>query len=241
MKTYKTILKDMQKNSETIKQLEAQVESLYFKQERQTAAELKNFNRVKELRSAADDNRAEIEKLNDKIQDLKIKQKILRDNVHAAMYNELIPALIEIFKPYEGKQYGAATHDKIRNAARAQGFGFWIDGYITKDTINIYLLDKDGYSMRFDSEKTTEFQRYNREAFISSDNKIQFAAALEGVKNPFRYTENVTKAVNDIKKTYKKYKKAADTARAAQDELNKILPASMRFDKISDTKYMRLI
>ena len=132
MENYTNILKQIEKETAAIKKEEARLDELDLRAEKDAAIESKDYAKYKELRAAAKENIAEYAKISKSIYLREIKKRVLYANLRAAVFDAGYKVIAEAFKPYEGKKYGEKTSDKIHEAVRAAGFGFYFGGYSSK-------------------------------------------------------------------------------------------------------------
>ena len=203
MKTYNEILKDIEKARKALKAAKEKEDALI--NEIHSAAGV--MGKIEARRA----NNAEIIKNAQKITDLNITIKILKNNARVALFNEITPVIIEMLKKYAGKPYGEKTRDKISDEIKsATGCRCYISERWSTQEINIYS-DIRGYDI-------TIGYRGNSDAKILIDNKIQAPPETEQmqlyyIKNV--YFENIPAAIKETKKAYQK-------AVEKQKELEKI-------------------
>lgn len=96
---------------------------------------------------------------------------ILRNNYAYRLAAEVLPALVEVLKKYNGKKYGEKTKEKIGEEFKAMtGCGLWLERYVFSQKCNhahIYEM-RDGYRH---GEEIEFFTGSNN--IISEDNVIQ--------------------------------------------------------------------
>ena len=188
MKTYNEILKDIEKVKATLKAAEEKQKELtnkiYNAPDLLTKKEIKN--------SIADD----LIKTDEKITDLKITIKMLRNNARRVLYNELVPVIIETLNKYNNKPYGEKTRDKISDEIKAAtGCRCYIRNGYSDSAIKVYPAIYDH-----------EIEIYTKDfKILNSDNKIQVPQP-DQLKLHFinEYIENIPAAIKEMKKAYKK-------------------------------------
>lgn len=96
---------------------------------------------------------------------------ILRNNYNFRLAADVLPALVEILKRYNGKKYGEKTKEKMGEEFKAMtGCGLWLERYVFSQESNhahIYEM-RDGYRHGEEIEFYT-----NSNNIISEDNVIQ--------------------------------------------------------------------
>lgn len=225
MKNTNEIRKEIKKTTNQIEANENRIIELTKIEERRAAAAAKDFAKVKELRAESESTLDEQKKLSDEIQTLKIKAAILADNLKAAFFTYAMPIVLQILAAYEGKKYGEKTKEKIREAAKAAGIGFYFDGYHTESTtLVIYELSADGY--KYGNSTEIRVNTSSENPFITAENVIQAASAAPYISQ--KYTENPGKKAREILKAFSKLEKAHAAAKAAESEYNALLPENMK-------------
>jgi len=227
MKKYKDILKEINKNRETKKAKELEVERLEYKWERRRAAEHGRFNNEEwhkyyELAQANEDT---IKELYHDIYILEIKARILKANARAALLAESLPIIKKAFEPYAGKPYGEKTAEKIREEVHRAGYGFYFEGQ-DDYRIVVYTLNEDGYKSFADESETkgtANDENGHIMSFITSDNKINVLNVYQ-VKPRDNYSENPTKDAHRIDKAIKAYNKATKEIESQRRDLCDLLP-----------------
>lgn len=200
MKTYKEILKDIEKTKELL--------NVATQKEKELADKIYNapdFLTRRELRNELND---EIIKASEKVQDLKVTIKLLNNNAKIALFNEVIPAIVETLETYKNKPYGEKTRETISNVIRTKtGCRCYISSRYTNSNINIYP-----------AEYGKEITAGTKDGInILIDNKIQPVKAED--ITPYyintNYFDNIPAVIKEMRKKYKK-------AYEQQKELEKI-------------------
>ena len=188
MKTYNEILKDIEKACAALKATEekhaALTDKIYNAPDLLTKREIKN--------SIA----GELLKADTKITDLKITIKMLKNNAKRALYNEVVPAIIEVLNKYNNKPYGEKTRDKISDEIKtATGCRCYIKNSYSDSEINIYPA-LYSYEIKI---YTKDFK------ILTNENKIQ-APAADQLKLFYihDFIEDIPGAIKAMKAAYKK-------------------------------------
>lgn len=239
MENYTNILKQIEKETAAIKKEEARLDELDLRAEKDAAIESKDFAKYKELRAAANENLAEYAKISKSIYLREIKKRVLYSNLRAAVFEAGYKVIAEAFKPYEGKKYGEKTSDKIHEAVRAAGFGFYFEGYSSKYQIKIYTLNdgyKNGNSIEAEGWAVVYTDRYpngESNSFITEDNVVNFGNVC--AKPHDKYFDDPAAATKAIYKAIKDHQAALSKARATEEALRDIMPDGIqRPDHLSD-------
>lgn len=231
MKTYATILKEIKKNRETIKNKTDLMLKLDYSEERHQAAQndgIYNNETWKEYHEKAASNKEAIKKLSEEIYILEIKERILKANSRVALINEATPVILEACKKYDGKPYGEKTEKKILHEVREKGYSFYFEGY-ENYRIVIYTLNNEGYRDHTSHEATAAATdgagHYTR--FLSAENKLLINNATIEPYND-KYTENPTKEAKRIAKAIQAFSKATKDIEAQRRELCDMLPQGIK-------------
>jgi len=228
MKNYKEILAEIEATTAAIEAAENEVVNLVCKEEKAEAIRENNILQYKKLVEISKRNQEQSREKCNSIYMMKIENRIRTDNMKAAIVAEVLPVIREAFKKYEGKPYGEKTRAKISEAVNKSGFSFYLDGYSTKDTLVVRVLNDKGYydyrmpEVRIHASYTTPI--------VDAENKIRFASA-EITSNP-RYVEDVTGRAAEIVAAYKAYKEATEAASKAESALNAMLPDGMHQNNV---------
>ena len=219
MENYKNIIEQMKKNRAEIKAIEE-----FF-----TGA--KYSDRVASEKG-------------ERLQNLKIENAILKDNARRAYAADVLPAVFDILKKYDGKPYGEKTRDKMSAELKtAKNCAFYISRQYSRDELHLVPLDENGYSDRM-------FFRYADFEFSTSwadgtprllnDNKINGKITPDALRlqNCGEYVENVPERVEQIKTAYAAALAAESAAKQAEKAYNALLPSErLRRFELGKTNY----
>ncbi len=165
---------------------------------------------------------------------LRIANKYLYDNARLALYAEVMPTVIDVFRAYAGKPYGEKTKAKINDEIKARtNCHVYIEQTDYSCYIKIVPLNKDGYSdYRWNYKDFNVSARWigGKNIPILIDNKINSDALdLDNwyLTDCGEYTENATKAARDLLKKFEAVKKAWDSLVGTCGEFNKICPSGI--------------
>jgi hypothetical protein len=226
MKTANQILDTIKRNTEKAKQLEAIVKETPYSKRTEP-----------EIVKAANDE-----------QILRIANKFLYDNARLALYADVMPIVLDVFRAYSGKAYGEKTKAKINDEIKARAnCHVYIEQTSYSCYINVVPLNKDGYS-----DYTWNYKDFNVSARwtegkntpILIDNKINpDALNLDNwyLTDCGEYTENATKAARDLMKKFEAVNKAWDSLVSTCGEFNKICPSGVdRCDYYNFKNYLSI-
>lgn len=136
---------------------------------------------------------------------------ILKNNYNHRLAADVLPALVEVLKKYNGKKYGEKTQEKMREEFKAMtGCGLYLERFIFSQKCNhakIYEM-RDGYKRGEEIEFCTAVNTY----IINDDNIIQAQPADAFKLYDYReYIENPAERVAELAEK----KKALDELRNA--------------------------
>jgi hypothetical protein len=187
MKTYNEILKDIEKAKKALEAAKQKEKELTDK-----IYNAPDFLTRKEIRSELN---TQIIKASEKVQDLSITIKLLNNNAKIALFNEVVPVIVETLESYKNKPYGEKTRETISNVIRTQtGCRCYISTRYTNNDINIYPAEfgKEISAGTKDGVK------------ILIDNKIQPIKA-EDIKLYYinnTYFDNIPATIKEMRKKY---------------------------------------
>lgn len=229
MNTYLRERKNLAKISAKIKSLNHDIDVISMTAEIREAIQNDNMTRYKELREVVNAREDQLNSMYNTLYRLEIKRTVIRDNCRHALFNDAYPVIVKAFEPYNGKQYGDRTREKIREEVKKHGFYFWFDGY-ENNRINIEALDNftvkgvnDVYAYAVSLD--TDGGKHNG-SFITSDNTINVSNVTASMSGS--YVEDVNARVNEIMRALRAFYKAQDLREKARNELTAVLPYGVK-------------
>lgn len=206
MKTFNEIQKEIENTYKLINKKKEKLDQLI-----DTHSSIKDIKeKVKQHKAVEKD----MCKLNEEIKDLTISIKILNSNAKIALFNEVMPQVLEVLTKYKNKPYGPKTEEKIRDEIKEKiNCSFYISGrYIQEYHIIPLEFSNNDYNIECGPKFIDGKQKK-----LLDENKIQ---ALEFSDITLYYTskeyiDNIPKRIKDLKRLYKK-------AYEKQQELEKI-------------------
>lgn len=137
MKTFKEIMEDIK---HTNKQLE---ESKATEKELADKFMLK-YDRAKR-KETYKDHLTDLKKAEETTKNLSLTVKFLQNNARIALFNDVMPVLLDILSKYKGKPYGEKTRDKIAKELEERiGARAYIGTRYDTDEIRIYPSNSFG-------------------------------------------------------------------------------------------------
>lgn len=207
MKKFNEIIKEVNQTRQKIKEVEEKTNEI-----RKTYLNITNIKKRHEKMKTVEND---IVKLEEKKEDLQITIKILNSNAKIALYNDVMPQVLEVLAKYKNKPYGPKTEQKIRDEIKEKTkCGFYISVRYSSQEYNIFPLEFSGNTYNIVcGTKYIEGKQKN----LLDDNKIQ-VPELKDITLFYtskEYIDNIPKRIKDLKRLYKK-------AYEKQKELDKL-------------------
>ena len=207
MKKFNEIIREVNQTRQNIKEVEEKTKQL-----RNTYLNIMDIKERREKMKAVENDLA---KLEEKKEDLQITVKILNSNAKIALFNEVMPQVLDVLAKYKGKPLGPKTEEKIKNEIKEKTkCGFYISTRYSSQEYHIFPLEFNGNT--YDIVCGTKFIDGKQKKLLD-DNKIQVPELkdLTLYYTSKEYIENIPKRIKDLKRLYKK-------AYEKQQELEKL-------------------
>lgn len=207
MKKFNAIIKEVNQTQQNIKEVEEKSKEI-----RNTYL---NIMDLKERHEKMKTIENDIVKLEEKKKDLQITIKILNSNAKIALFNEVMPQVLEILAKYKNKPYGPKTEQKIKDEIKEKTkCGFYISSRYSLQEYHVFPLEF--ISNDYNIECGTKFIDGKQKKLLD-DNKIQVPELkdLTIYYSSKEYIDNIPKRIKELKRLYKK-------AYEKQKELEKI-------------------
>lgn len=205
MKKFNEIQKDIEKSYQTIKENNKKIDELVS-----TYSNIMDFKeKITQKRKVEN----EICKLNEEIKDLTITIKILNSNAKIALFNEVMPQVLEVLAKYKNKPYGPKTEEKIRDETKEKiNCSFYISDRYNSQEYHIIPLEFSGNTYNIecgakyiDGKQKKLLDENKIQALEFSDITLYYASK--------EYIDNIPKRIKDLKRLYKKaYEKQQELA-----------------------------
>ena len=232
MENSKAIEKEMRGNGEKIKALNAKIEAIVdgvLTLENLKAKAAGDATATEKIRKG----NAEIKAAQNKVKELTLYNKYLKDNARQALFAEVMPVIKAEFAKYAGKPYGEKTAAKIKSAIKARtNCAVYIDQRYT-EALHIIPLNDQGYS-NCTGYGSGDFDIYppfiKNEGYIKilPDNKINMAA-FDNMKlsncNP--YNNDIPGTITELKNAFEAIQEAAKALEDATAVFNSLKPSSV--------------
>lgn len=195
MKKFNAIIIEVKQTQQKINELEEktkQLQNTYL-----------NIMDIKERHEKRKNIENEIVRLEEKKIDLQITIKILNSNAKIALYNEVMPQVLEVLAKYKNKSYGPKTEQKIKNEIKEKtNCSFYINYRYTQE-YHIIPLEFSNYD--YDIECGPKCIDGKQKKLLDA-NKIQ-ALELNDLTLYYsskEYIDNIPKRIKELKRLYKK-------------------------------------
>lgn len=192
MKKFNDILKDVNKTYQKIKAVEEKIEEL-----QNTYLNIMDIKERHEKRKTVEN---ELVRLEEKKKDLQITIKILNSNAKIALFNEVMPQVLEVLAKYKNKPYGPKTEEKIRDEIKEK---INCSFYINSQEYHIIPVE---YSCNTYNIECGPQYIDGKQKKLLDDNKIQ-ALELNDLALYYsskEYIDNIPKRIKELKRLYKK-------------------------------------
>lgn len=207
MKKFADIIKEVNQTRQKIKEVEEKTKEI-----RNTYLNIMDIKERREKMKAVEND---IVKLEEKKEDLQITIKILNSNAKIALFNDIMPQVLEVLEKYNNKPYGPKTEQKIRDEIKEKtNCSFYISDRYSSQEYHVFPLEFSCNTYNIVcGTKYIEGKRKN----LLDDNKIQVPELndLTIYYDSKEYIDNIPKRIKELKKLYKK-------AYEKQKELEKI-------------------
>lgn len=207
MKKFNEIIKEVNQTRQKVKEVEEKTNEI-----RKTYLNIMDIKeRHKKMKIVEND----IVKLEEKKKDLEITIKILNSNAKIALFNEVMPQVLEVLKKYKNKPCGPKTEQKIKDEIKGKTkCVFYISSRYSSQEYHIFPLEFSGST--YDIVCGTKYID-GKQKNLLDDNKIQ-VPELDDITLYYtskEYIDNIPKRIKDLKRLYKK-------AYEKQQELDKL-------------------
>lgn len=207
MKKFADIIKEVNQTRQKIKEVEEKTKEI-----RNTYL---NIMDIKERHEKMKTVENDIVKLEEKKKDLQITIKILNSNAKIALFNDIMPQVLEVLEKYKNKPYGPKTEQKIKDEIKEKtNCGFYISDRYSSQEYHFFPLEFNcnTYSIECGTKYIDGKQKK-----LLDDNKIQVPELndLTLYYTSKEYIDNIPKRIKELKKLHKK-------AYEKQKELEKI-------------------
>lgn len=219
MKKFNAIITEVKQTQKKINELEEetkQLQSTYL-----------NIMDLKERHEKRKNVENDIIRLEEKKKDLQITIEILKSNAKVALFNEVIPQVLEVLAKYNNKPYGPKTEQKIKDEIKENtGCGFYISDRYTQEYHIIPLeFSNNDYNIECGPKCIDGKQKK-----LLDDNKIQVLEFddLTIYYSSKEYIDDIPQRIKQLKKLYKKaYEKQKELA-AICSEYNSLTVGSIK-------------
>ena len=210
MKTFKEIMEDIKRTNKQLEESKATEKEL-------TDKFLSEYDRSKR-KETYKDYLTDLKKAEETTKNLSLTIKFMQNNARIALFNDVMPVLLDILSKYKGKPYGEKTCDKIAKELEERiGARAYIGTRYDTDEIRIYPSNSFGNTYTI-----TVGTKPNEHILI--DNKIQILP-IESFSIWYinkRYFEDIQAAIDEMETLYNK-------AYSMQKELDSVCSAFNKY------------
>lgn len=220
MEKFNNILKEIAENHNSIKKIEEKKEELQH-----TYLDIVDLKKRHETRKNVEN---ELKRLEEKKEDLQIACKILQSNAKIALFNEVMPTVLEVLAKYKNKSYGPKTQQKIRNEIiKKTDCSFYISERYNSQEYHIIPLgfSNNNYNIECGS-KCIDGKRKK----LLEENKIKVLefSDIELYYTSKEYIENIPKRIKELKRLYKKAYEKQQELSALCSEYNSLAVGNIK-------------
>ena len=196
MKTFNEIQKEIENTYKLINKKKEKLDQL-----------IDTYSSIKDIKEKVKQHKAvekDMCKLNEEIKDLTITIKILNSNAKIALFNEVMPQVLEVLAKYKSKPYGPKTEQKIKDEIKEKTkCGFYISAIYSSQEYHIFPLEFSGNT--YDIVCGTKYIE-GKQKNLLDDNKIQVPELndLTLYYSSKEYIDNIPKRIKELKRLYKK-------------------------------------
>lgn len=220
MKTFNEIQKDIEKAYQTIKENNKKIDELVS-----TYSNIMDFKEKIAQKRAVEKDMC---KLNEEIKGLTITIKILNSNAKIALFNEVMPQVLEVLAKYKNKPYGPKTEQKIKDEIKEKtNCSFYINERYNSQEYNIIPLEFSGNT--YNIECGPKFENGEQKKLLIN-NKIQVVEfeELSLYYTSKEYIENIPQRIKQLKKLYKKAVEKQKELDTVCDEFNSLAVGNIK-------------
>ena len=195
MKKFNAIIREVKQTQKKIKELEEQTKQL-----RSTYLNIMDLKERREKRKSVE---SDIAKLEEKKADLQIAVKVLNSNANIALFNEVMPQVLEVLAKYKGKPLGPRTEQKIKDEIKHKANCYF---YIISDRFSqSYCIQPINYNCNVYNVKCGTKCEKGEQKKLLIDNKVQAVEFKDlAIHSSKEYIDDIPARVNKLKELYKK-------------------------------------
>lgn len=194
MMKFNAILEEIKRTSAAISAAEAKGKEL--------ANSYINFDSLKDRHNRYKAIEADLAANEEHLRHLKISRHILKSNACVALFNEVLPVLVEVLEKYKGKPYGEKTKQKISDEVQNRaGCRAYIGSRYSSQTVEFYPVNS--YGNDYNISIGTKYNNGQCSKFLI-DNKIQ-AVPVEDLMLCYvsrEYVEDIPARVAQLEKLH---------------------------------------
>lgn len=196
MKKFNAIIREVKQTQKKIKEVDEKTKEI-----RKTYLNIMDIKKRHEKKKSVEND---IVKLEEKKKDLGITIKVLNSNAKIALFNDVMPQVLEVLAKYKNKPYGPKTEEKIKDEIKEKTkCGFFISERYSSQEYHVSPLEFNGNT--YDIVCGTKYIDGTQKNLLNG-NKIQVPELndLTIYYSSIEYIDNIPKRVKDLKRLYKK-------------------------------------
>lgn len=219
--TLKEIEKKIAKTTAIIKKCKNDISVLTCEDAITSAIRSGDKEEYERLYAICKENKETVARLSEKHFYNNVLLLVLRENWKALFFENACNVLEKAFAPFDGKQYGEKTKEKVHNIAHENGFSFYFDGFSGDWGIVVYPYNEhktgdniNGYARTLDNS--------TNDVFITADNKVNFNHVLCKCYNHF--VDDPEKRAKEIIRLYRKIQETENNLEKLHSEYRHMIP-----------------
>lgn len=219
MKKFADIIKEVNQTRQKIKEVEEKLKEI-----KNTYLNIMNIKERHEKKKIVEN---EIINLEEKKIDLQITIEILNSNAKIALFNEVMPQVLEVLEKYKNKPYGPKTEQKIKDEIKEKiKCGFYISVRYSSQEYHIFHLDSGNDYNIVCGTKYIE----GKQKKLLIDNKIQVPELndLTIYYTSKEYIDNIPKRIKELKRLHKKAHEKQQELEALCSEYNHLAVGNIK-------------
>ena len=171
----------------------------------------------KENKKAEEEHFKTVAELQEVITNGKLKLKLMQNNARIALFNEVMPIVLDILQKYNGKPHGEKTSKKIRDEIKEKT-SCYVSIY--SDSFEIFPCNLGN---TYKVECGTKYINGNKKSLLV-DNKIN-VVTMEDLEIYYinrTYFEDLEGTINELKKIHTEAQKKQEELKALCEQFNKL-------------------
>ena len=216
--------------------LDTEIENYYKQFDGMTLKE--KIEAKKSNKESEEKHLARVKELQDSLIDSKLRLKFMENNAKIALFNEVIPVIIDIWNKYSGKPLGAKTAEKIKaEVAKETNCSIYISNRYGNEDIHIMELNT-----HFEFTCGTKYLDGNKKQLLI-DNKVQ-SLVFEDLELYYinrEYVEDIDGTIEELKRLRKEAEEIQKKLQDICSSFNKLAVDGIPNIRFSENIYGSII